>query len=204
MVLAIAILSSSFFGSWHCAAMCSPIATLMSRRNSLWKYHFGRVVAYSLLGLLAGLVGDFFLNSDFIALRILASSMLAVTLFVMGLKILFPRILQHKSFVIFFNLLQPLHKFALSKSGFVVGLMTAFLPCGWLYTYVMAAIATRSAWGGVMVMALFWLGGLPALSAIPSMLKSGLSSAGLRQQKIGGAVLLGASLYSIVSFFFMH
>ncbi|MNL30529.1 hypothetical protein D3C87_1522690 [compost metagenome] len=83
-------------------------------------------------------------------------------------------------------------------------MMTAFLPCGWLYTYVMAAVATRSPWAGLLVMSLFWLGGLPALSALPTMLKGGLAKAGLRQQKIGGAILVFAGLYSIASFFFLH
>lgn len=203
-LLAFAIVSSSFFGSWHCAAMCSPIASLMARRNSLWSYHGGRLLSYSVLGLLAGFAGEFFLNSEFVFLRIIASLLLAVVLLTMGLKILVPRFFEHNIFRKVVAITQPLHRFSLSQSGFVVGLMTAFLPCGWLYTYVMAAVATRSPWAGFLVMSLFWLGGLPALSALPAMLKGGLANAGLRQQKIGGAILVIAGLYSIASFFFLH
>ena len=52
-------------GSFHCMGMCGPIAFLLpvDRTNSLRKitqittYHFGRLLAYSLIGLFFGLIG---------------------------------------------------------------------------------------------------------------------------------------------------
>ena len=44
-----------------------------------------------------------------------------------------------------------------------IGLLTAFLPCGWLYLFAAYAAGTGSPARGAMVMAAFWLGGVPAL-----------------------------------------
>jgi sulfite exporter TauE/SafE len=52
-------------GSLHCVGMCGPIAFMLpvDRSNSFKKisqigvYHFGRLLAYSLIGLAFGLVG---------------------------------------------------------------------------------------------------------------------------------------------------
>ncbi len=52
-------------GSFHCVGMCGPIAFLLpvDRTNNFKKlgqiflYHFGRILAYSILGLVFGLVG---------------------------------------------------------------------------------------------------------------------------------------------------
>lgn len=209
LVLAFGILSSSFFGSWHCAGMCGPVATLMSARNSLWSYHLGRLIAYVSLGIVAGSLGQFFLNSNFILLRWVSAILLAMVLIFSGARLVLPAqwSLQLQSLPWSHKILQLIKKlqaFHIGKSGFVVGLLTALLPCGWLYTYVTAAIATQSPWAGGLTLALFWLGGLPALSAVPMMIRQGIQSAGLRQQRIAGAVLIGAGLYSLASFMLLH
>ncbi|MBO9665488.1 MAG: sulfite exporter TauE/SafE family protein [Bdellovibrio sp.] len=208
LLLAGGILASSFFGSWHCAAMCCPIASLMAERRSLWAYHLGRLASYVALGALGGSLGQFFLNSQFVELRIVSAFLFSLVLLFMGLKMLFPGwaarylpAIQHQGIV---KIFRHLRKFHLNQSGFVVGLLTALLPCGWLYTYVTAAIATQNPLSGAIVMSLFWLGGLPALSVIPSMIRGTLQSVPLRQQKIAGGVLIGASLYSILSFMLFH
>ncbi len=206
--LAIGILTSSFFGSWHCAAMCGPIATLMGHRKSLLPYHFGRMVSYLSLGLLAGSLGQFFLNSEFVLLRWISAFLFGLILISMGLRWFSPKFfkglpsfLESHGIV---TIIRRVQKFHLSQSGFVVGLLTALLPCGWLYTYVTAAIATQSPWSGIFVMFLFWLGGLPALSIVPSMIRQTLQAAPLKHQRIGGLILVAAGLYSIFSFLALH
>lgn len=208
ILLALTIVSSSFFGSWHCAAMCGPVASLMGQRKSLFSYHLGRLVSYTLLGAAAGYLGQFFLNSEFITLRWTAVILLSLILILSGIHNLLPLSIQNKlqsyqfsHFIL--NAIRRFQAFHLNKSGFAVGLLTALLPCGWLYTYVTAAIATKSPWGGAALMFLFWLGGLPALIAVPMMVRSSIARAGLRQQKIAGAILVFAGIYSLLSFFFL-
>ncbi|MFV8249795.1 sulfite exporter TauE/SafE family protein [Bdellovibrio bacteriovorus] len=208
-LLALGILSSSFFGSWHCAGMCGPVATLMSARKSLLSYHLGRLCAYVLLGVLAGSLGQFFLNSQFVTLRWISAILLALVLVGSGARLILPvswqqRLSANRISHSILGVIKRLQAFHVGKSGFVVGLLTALLPCGWLYTYVTAAIATQSPWAGGLTLALFWLGGLPALSAVPMMIRQGLQQAGLRQQRIAGGVLIVAGLYSLGSFMLMH
>lgn len=208
-LLALGIISSSFFGSWHCAGMCGPIATLMSTRKSLWSYNLGRLISYTFLGAAAGGLGQFFLTSNFVTLRWVSALVLTFLLLASGLSLIFPQFFKEKlepwkwSHKLL-HIVKKAQAFHVGQSGFVVGLLTALLPCGWLYTYVFAAIATRSAWAGALTLSLFWLGGLPTLSAVPYMIRRTVQSAGLRQQRIAGVVLIISGLYSLSSFLFLH
>jgi sulfite exporter TauE/SafE len=47
--------------------------------------------------------------------------------------------------------------------GLVLGVGSILLPCGWLYSYLIAASATGSLVTGISVMAAFWAGTVPAL-----------------------------------------
>ncbi|MEK6554958.1 MAG: sulfite exporter TauE/SafE family protein, partial [Bdellovibrionota bacterium] len=166
LLLCMAILSSSFWGSWHCAAMCSPTASLMTKKKSLWSYNLGRGLSYIFLGTLGGLIGSFFLDHQFYLIRIFSGVLFALILVFMGLNI----IIKNKPFTLP-RILGLRHFATLDRPGIYLGLLTAFLPCGWLYSYVLAAVATRSAVTGGLVMGIFWLGTLPALSAISLYMK---------------------------------
>jgi sulfite exporter TauE/SafE len=48
----------------------------------------------------------------------------------------------------------------------ITGLLTTMLPCGWLYVFVATAGGTGSVRAGVITMAIFWAGTLPALLAV--------------------------------------
>jgi sulfite exporter TauE/SafE len=50
-----------------------------------------------------------------------------------------------------------------ARRALVMGLLTACLPCGWLYAFVVAAAGTGSPLGGAGLMAVFWLGTLPVM-----------------------------------------
>ncbi|WP_413612397.1 sulfite exporter TauE/SafE family protein [Bdellovibrio sp. HCB-110] len=207
ILLVLGILSSSFFGSWHCAGMCGPIASLMSTKKSLLSYHLGRLISYTALGLASGALGQFFLNNDFVILRWASGGLLAMLLLISGFTLIFPPSSVKKSNSLrqlLWDSIKKVQAFHIGRSGFVVGLLTVFLPCGWLYTYAMAAIATRSPWAGALTLFLFWLGGLPTLSAVPLMVRKTIQSAGLRQQRIAGLVLVVSGLYSLGSFMFLH
>lgn len=207
LILAFGILSSSFVGSWHCGLMCGPIATYMKSRRALTSYHLGRLISYTALGALAGALGNFFLGHNFLVLRKLSALLLALTLFYTSLSLLFPARLGKVS-----PLSATIHRWVsrasapmgpwLRRSGLVVGLLTAFLPCGWLYTYVAAATATQSAAAGSLVLILFWLGGLPAMSALPAAMGELLKATPQKRLRMAGVVLLMAALYSLWIFFF--
>jgi sulfite exporter TauE/SafE len=161
------------------------------------------------LGALAGGLGQFLLDSQYAWLRTASAVLFALVLFSMGLRLLapaatlklMPQVDPHGIMKVF----RQLRKFHLNQSGLVVGFLTGLLPCGWLYTYVTAAIAMQNPLMGGALMFLFWVGGLPALSVLPSMIQKGLRQIPLRQQRIAGSILIIASIYSVWSFmFFTH
>lgn len=47
-----------------------------------------------------------------------------------------------------------------------IGMVTTWLPCGWLYLFVLVAAATAGVFPALAVMLAFWLGTLPALTAL--------------------------------------
>jgi len=48
--------------------------------------------------------------------------------------------------------------------AWLVGVMTGLLPCGWLWAFVVSAAGTGSPLAGASLMAVFWLGTLPAMT----------------------------------------
>lgn len=53
--------------------------------------------------------------------------------------------------------------------GSVLGLTSALLPCGWLYTFVIAAAGRGTPLAGATLMTAFWLGTLPMLVGLGSV-----------------------------------
>lgn len=51
----------------------------------------------------------------------------------------------------------------LAGRGLATGLLTALLPCGWLYLFALVAAGTGSPLMGTIVLFAFWLGTVPAL-----------------------------------------
>lgn len=172
------ILSALLFGllgSFHCVGMCGPIAFLLpvDRSNSFKKawqiflYHFGRIVAYSIIGLLFGLLGK-----SFYLFGMQQQLTIAVGVF-MIVVVLLP----YKTFQKY-NFSKPLFKViskvkselgaALKKKSpdtfLTIGFLNGFLPCGLVYMAVFGAIASGNALQGSLYMALFGLGTIPLMT----------------------------------------
>ncbi len=203
LLLPLAILGSSFLGSWHCAGMCGPFAAITGSRGQLWHYHLGRLIIYFSLGMASGFFGEFVLTSEFRWLRATGGLFLGITLIFMGIQYLLSSNLwlssHHRAGKIYQRLYQKIKVFRFSHSSFVIGLMAGLLPCMWLYTYVLAASATKSPLAGGFTLFLFWLGGLPALSAVSMMIRPALLKSNERKQKIAGGVLICSGLYALAS-----
>jgi len=50
--------------------------------------------------------------------------------------------------------------------AWLVGVLTGLLPCGWLWAFVVSAAGTAHSATGAMVMAVFWLGTVPAMTGV--------------------------------------
>lgn len=162
-------------GSFHCVGMCGPIAFMLpvDRTNStkkafqIFSYHFGRILAYSMIGLVFGLVGK---SLYIFGLQQQLSIFIGILMIVV---VLIPTKVFNK-----YNFSKPMYKLISKvKSGLgqalkrktadtflTIGFLNGFLPCGLVYMAVFASLAMQSAVQGSLYMALFGMGTIPLMT----------------------------------------
>ncbi|MEN3322742.1 sulfite exporter TauE/SafE family protein [Mariniflexile soesokkakense] len=162
-------------GSFHCIGMCGPIAFMLpvDRTNTFKKiseiaiYHLGRLLAYSSIGLIFGLIGKSFYLFGF------QQQLSIITGVFMIVFIIIPQYTLNK-----YNLSKPIYKLigkvksalgvALKKKTsdtfLTIGFLNGLLPCGLVYVAVFAAIASGNALNGSIYMATFGLGTIPLMT----------------------------------------
>jgi len=169
------------FGSMHCVGMCGAIVLAYSTadgtiRPSVFSdlpshlvYNGGRVLSYTAIGALAGLLGGvvdpvrvagtWFSLTAGIVMVLSALLMLGIVprmnLWEGSGQTWLRRL--HLQAVVSLLSLRTL------ESKLYVGLLTPFLPCGLLYSMFLQAAATRTPFGGALTMAVFGAGIVPAL-----------------------------------------
>jgi sulfite exporter TauE/SafE len=169
-------LSIGFFGSFHCAGMCGPLALALptpgTTNQSLLAgrllYNFGRTVTYFILGLIAGIIGHTFsikgLQSD---ISIVAGILIIIVVLFSNDSVL-KRVnsnLVGASYQVKKKLGFLLKQHSYS-SLFFVGLLNGILPCGFVYLAMAAAVSSGSIINGGLYMFLFGLGTLPMMLLI--------------------------------------
>lgn len=163
-------LSLGIAGSLHCAGMCGPlllsVSLAKSNRSQLYTemtaHHIGRIFAYTILGLVAGSMGQALSSgglqqklSIFVGLVLL--TILALPYFFQT-KSRFSIYLKSK-WVLFIK------KQGL-KNSFALGVVNGLLPCGLVYAAIASAAATGSYFSGALFMLVFGVGTLPLLLLI--------------------------------------
>lgn len=217
--LFLAAFSMGLFGSPHCLGMCGGIVTAFglsmqhvsdSKKNGLiLTYHLGRLISYSLLGLIASVVGVAIFQS------IMSNSapriVLGVVLVLIGLAMLgLPLFNELEKFGMrFWQSLAPLRKkvFPIDSFGkaLFAGLLWGFLPCGLVYGALMMAIAGNDIATGAALMFVFGLGTMPMLIATQKtvgMLQSSIKNFRLRQ--INAVIMMLSGLAVIFIPMMMH
>ena len=217
--LFLAAFSMGLFGSPHCLGMCGGIVTAFglsmqhvsdSKKNGLiLTYHLGRLISYSLLGLIASLVGVAIFQSIMSnsAPRIVLGAVLVlIGLAMLGLP-LFNQL--EKVGMPFWQSLAPIRKkvFPIDSFGkaLFAGLLWGFLPCGLVYGALMMAIAGNNITTGAALMFVFGLGTMPMLIATQKtvgILQSNIKHFRLRQ--INGVIMLLSGLAVIFIPMMMH
>lgn len=173
------ILTSFFvglFGSLHCIGMCGPIAIALPvpKTDNLYfiagrlLYNIGRVVTYSFLGAVFGLLGSRLVISGF-------QQSVSITLGIaIVIAVLIPpkykaKISQHtlvqKITLPLKSGISDLFKQGTFSAMFLIGILNGFLPCALVYVALAGAIASGDAISGTAVMILFGLGTIPAMFA---------------------------------------
>jgi uncharacterized protein len=192
--LPLAVLGASFAGSLHCVSMCGGlIAAVSTTRTSRASYHLGRLIGYSTLGALAGLLGEGILKLGSLRWLSLGSGILMGLLFIaMGYSCW-----RYRGFHLWILPKGGYGRIFQNRSPLLLGLGTAALPCGWLQMFVVGAVATQSPLRGALFMALFWLGTLPALSFAQLIIRRILNPISARAPKFAAGILMAAGLLNI-------
>ncbi len=191
----ITLFVASLLGSGHCAAMCGGFVACYSgvgggRITPIISYNLARLFIYALLGVAAGWLGQSVdLAASFTGIKNFSSILIGFLLIAWGLAALFSIGSWSTSSNRLGKTLTRAYDFCAgkifnhlptnwNKRAMIVGLLSGFLPCGWLYAFVALAAATAQPVAGALTMAVFWLGTVPYLVAVAGL--SRLLSGGLR------------------------
>lgn len=172
MFLAAAFIAG-FLGSFHCVGMCGPIALALpihhfapfKRNLGILLYNAGRLITYTALGVLFGLLGRSF---SIIGLQqwvsVSVGILLLVSVFVSKASFTIPVLTSGVN-----NLKSALSNL-FSKRGlrflFGIGLLNGLLPCGLVYLGIAGAVASRGISEGALFMLLFGAGTVPVMYSV--------------------------------------
>lgn len=173
--------------------LSSPAASTIALDNMLRviAYNTGRIASYMTAGAIAGgVAGSAQTLSDMASLQIagywLANLMLiALGLYLMGAWYGLARLEQAGQVI--WRRVQPVMKPLLpmdtTPKALALGALWGWVPCGMVYSVLLAAMLTGSPWSGAAVMLAFGVGTLPALFTMGMMgarLKSWTRARGVR------------------------
>lgn len=163
-------------GSMHCVGMCGPIALALPYQSSnrwvaggrVLVYNLGRVLTYSLLGILIGFFGQaIFMAGMQVYVSIgLGGVLLLAALFSINVESRLLRIpFMHRLHVWTKQQMGHLFKSKKTSSLLSLGMLNGLLPCGLVYMAVAGAVSTGSILQGAAYMALFGMGTIPLMFA---------------------------------------
>lgn len=180
------VLGASLLGSAHCAGMCGGFvgfyaggAASLRGRAAWWchlAYNGGRLAVYVVLGAAAGLLGAALDTTGGLLTGVQRTTAIVsgVLITLWGVHTLLEAL---GARTVRLGAPRALRSLAGRAIGAVaaappllralaVGLATGLLPCGWLYAFLITAAGTGSAGGGAALMAVFWLGTVPAMLSV--------------------------------------
>jgi len=140
-------------------------------------YHFGRLTTYLILGVIAGWAGTLINRlGDTVGWTEIAAKLVGLSMIGFGLIRLMmmrkpSRIVQHSpGLALWTKRILSVGKILRSTSpyqkAYFLGLITTWLPCGWLYLFALASSSTGSISRATWMMFAFWLGTIPLLSLL--------------------------------------
>ncbi len=175
------VVVAGFFGSYHCAGMCSPITGLLpdKRFYTLLLYNGGRIFTYAFLGFLAGYGGLSFtgLFKEIQPLTGIFAMFAGLVMIILGVIIL----LKGKGRLggVFYPVYETIGDIIQVMTGkgnslaspFLVGVFNGLLPCPMVYIFLFQAAATFDPFYGMLTMLSLGMGTLPVMLFSGSILK---------------------------------
>ena len=164
-------------GSFHCVGMCGPLALALPLSNNsvitkftgAFIYNAGRIVTYSVFGLIFGLIGQTAALFGFQQWLSIGAGALILLFIITPKKYKMQHAATNYTNGFFAKLRVQLGRLFTQKKNsslFVIGLLNGLLPCGLVYMAVAGAIAAGDVGSSVLFMAAFGLGTLPIMWSI--------------------------------------
>ncbi len=220
--LGIIFLTTGFaVGFGHCIGMCGPIVISMAMNmgpgNTTWPhlfYHAGRITTYTILGGIMGMTGSFTMIVSRIEL-IQKSILIFSGILIVFMGVLMSGLLTKMSCfgsgkglqTIFSRVFQRLTALKSSFAYFPLGLLLGLLPCGPVYTGLIASARTgmdtpdifSGFINGMVLMLAFGLGTVPALFIV-GKLATGAGALMQRQliYRAGAVIMMAVGVYFII------
>jgi len=177
-----------------------------ARFLSQLSYNTGRLVSYALLGAAAGSLGRALdlageaAGIGRVAALVSGSLMIlwgmGALLETQGVRVFRGRWVLPKRVT---EGLAALRRLPASWRGFVVGLATTLLPCGWLYAFAVTAAGTGSPLRGALLMAAFWSGNLPVLFGLGFALSAVVGRVRRHVPIFSAAVIFCVGLFTVTA-----
>lgn len=189
----------------HCTGMCGPIlAAVFGRGGSSQKaaiprvalYHLGRVTSYVLIGAAFGIVGS---ATRLAGSAPLVQAVVAITagglviLMGLGLTGVVPHVVAVERSRLGMHVLRAIQEAVRSRSHrrhFGLGVANGFLPCGPVLAVAAVAAAAASPADGMLAMAVYGLGTVPALVVLALLVGRMSTLVRLRLVRVGAVLVL--------------
>jgi hypothetical protein len=193
-------------GSMHCIGMCGPIALAIPHKGTTkfsifsegFIYNFGRVITYSIMGLILGLAGSSFKLGGFQE----QLSLVVGTIILLGViipKKYYSRLNDTKKISFFVSRIKLKFQKLLKSKSLIsllfIGILNGLLPCGLVYIALAGSFAAGDIVTSTFYMTAFGFGTLPIMAAI--FISKNLISLNIRQ-KINRLIPYGVALVAIL------
>lgn len=196
-------------GSVHCIGMCGGLSLAFNKtpKANIF-YQVGRLAGYLVLTMLAITIGDkiqSYLQTDHLIL--LASLAMGLTLIAIGIKTIYPQFLTK---VLISN---KFSKWIINKglklkssnqyfNSLLMGSLSIFLPCGFLYSVILVIAVFGNPLLGAISIFTFWLGTTPALVFTPQILQRFILPIKKRAPVLSSSFLIFIGLLTISTRFY--
>ncbi len=211
----ILIISTAFLGSFgHCIGMCGgivvayssskidPKSSQLTQTLSHLAYNFGRVITYTILGAIFGLIGKavaFTPTTKGILFLLTGVLMLLAGLSLLGkLNFLNSAEFSFSKYSWFQKSFKALLTSSSYSSFFLLGVLNGLIPCGLVYSFAIMAASSASPLWGALIMATFGLSTIPALFFLGTVTKF-LQKGSLREvmMKLAAFLVVAYGLFTM-------
>ncbi len=201
-----------FLGSLHCIGMCGGLVTAMTmtRSHTWWpgiiSYQFGRITTYTALGLIAGLIGSLFAQDGWLSgAQNILSIFAGMIIIILALHIAgwlpdpFSRLSTRIANAT--GLSRAINAAATQDTTgpwYSVGILNGLLPCGLVYAGLGLSLTAHASWQGAAAMFVFGLGTVPAMMAVPALMRAVTPAMRGRILKVGAVLLILIGVFTLM------